>query len=143
MLKEILSLSVVKKIKNLDYEVSMFIYIDKNGNFQSAPNTERVGNAEDVGIAYIYEVVANCRKIGCDKVVLLHNHPELSPKTGIGFIDWFLSFFNSSQVTPSKGDMITTGGVMCDLKREGITLIDHIIVGKGGYFSFKNNDMLE
>lgn len=142
MLKEILSLSIVKKIKSLDYEVSMFIYLDENGNFHSAPNTERVGNAEDVSIAYIYEVVTNCRNLGCNKVILLHNHPVLAPRTGIGFIDWFLSWFSSSKVTPSKGDLITTGGIIGDLKKEGITVIDHIIIGKGGYFSFKNNDML-
>ncbi|HRF35771.1 MAG TPA: JAB domain-containing protein, partial [Clostridia bacterium] len=56
--------------------------------------------------------------------VLVHNHP-------------------SNNATPSLQDKTLTEQVCVALSVIGITLEDHIIIAKGGYFSFKDSHWLE
>ena len=60
---------------------------------------------------------------GTAGVVLVHNHP-------------------SGSLTPSKEDEKVTSDIKSALKIFDITLVDHIIVGQNGTFSFIENHLL-
>lgn len=62
--------------------------------------------------------------IGAAMVVLVHNHP-------------------SGRAYATESDMETTKKLKEAGKLIGIPLVDHIIVGGGGYFSFMENGMLQ
>lgn len=55
--------------------------------------------------------------------VVFHNHP-------------------SGNTTPSKEDMITTNEIANGADLLGMTLLDHIIIGQYGYYSFLENEEL-
>ncbi|KRL84166.1 hypothetical protein FC32_GL001447 [Ligilactobacillus apodemi DSM 16634 = JCM 16172] len=54
----------------------------------------------------------------------MHNHP-------------------SGQVSPSANDLAVTKRLATSGELLGITLLDHIIVGKDAYFSFRENEILK
>ena len=57
-------------------------------------------------------------------ILVAHNHP-------------------SNNIKPSKADINLTYNLFNACKMMGVGLLDHIIIGKTDYFSFKNNDMLK
>lgn len=61
--------------------------------------------------------------IGATHIILFHNHP-------------------SSVCTPSKDDIMVTERIKEAGELIGIPLTDHIIVGKGTYYSFREHDRL-
>ena len=143
MLKEILNLSIIKELKKLPYEVCMFIYFDYNNNPLSFANTETFGNNERVKPADLNLILSNCRKLNCHKVIMVHNHPEIAPKSKISFLNYFLNLFKSSNVCPSQEDIEITSNYKMALEMNGVKVIDHIIVGKSGYYSFLNNGIFD
>lgn len=56
-------------------------------------------------------------------IVLIHNHPSGNPD-------------------PSQEDRVTTQRICQGGKLMGIPLIDHIIIGAGCYYSFRENDLV-
>lgn len=61
--------------------------------------------------------------IGATHIILFHNHP-------------------SSVCAPSKDDIMVTERIKEAGELIGIPLTDHIIVGKGNYYSFREHDRL-
>jgi DNA repair protein RadC len=57
-------------------------------------------------------------------VILVHNHP-------------------SGSALPSSADISQTKSLQNALKTCGLTLIDHIIIGKGNYYSFSDETLSE
>lgn len=78
-------------------------------------------NTCDVDFQFIVKTALNKRY---HFVVLAHNHP-------IG------------EATPSQFDINTTERLVTILKAMDITLIDHIILAKHDYFSFKDSGLIE
>ena len=66
------------------------------------------------------EVFKEAYLLSASSIVCLHNHP-------------------SGDVTPSNEDIIFTNALMQTGKMQRIPVVDHIIVGENGYFSFYEN----
>lgn len=89
--------------------------IDKKLLFKGTLNKSLVHPREIFKEAYLSS---------CAYIICIHNHP-------------------SGNVIPSNEDIILTDNLVKIGKLQGIYIIDHIIVGKNGYFSFYENDILE
>ncbi|MBO4919371.1 MAG: DNA repair protein RadC [Erysipelotrichaceae bacterium] len=84
----------------------------------------------------MYKGNKNSASVGVDEILrkailhkasgllVAHNHP-------------------SDNITPSDADIQLTKKLSASGRMMGIPLLDHIIIGKTGYFSFKNHNMLE
>ena len=72
---------------------------------------------------YPREVVKRALEVGAGALVLAHNHP-------------------SGDVTPSKNDLEMTRAIQDACRPLGITVHDHIIIGRGDVASFKNLGLL-
>lgn len=72
---------------------------------------------------YPREVVKTILKYDAKSVIFCHNHP-------------------SGEVAPSKADIDMTKKYKTILKELEINLLDHIVVGKNGYYSFYENNIL-
>ena len=77
-------------------------------------------NCSVVGIR---EILIRALLCGAVNIVIIHNHPSRIP-------------------TPSKEDFEATNRLKEASKIIGITFCDHIIVSRGGYFSFFENQHL-
>lgn len=72
---------------------------------------------------YPREVVKRALELGASAVIMIHNHP-------------------SGDVTPSKADIDMTRAVREAAKAVGITLHDHLVIGRGRHASFKSLGLL-
>ncbi len=72
---------------------------------------------------YPREVVKRALELGASAVIMVHNHPSGDP-------------------TPSKADIHMTREVRDALSKIGISLHDHLIIGKGDFTSLKTNGFL-
>ncbi|MCX7881082.1 MAG: DNA repair protein RadC [Patescibacteria group bacterium] len=77
----------------------------------------------DSGIAHPREVFKEAVEVSASQIILTHNHP-------------------SGEVEPSEDDLETTKKMIAAGKILGIEVIDHIIVGKDNYFSFKEKNLI-
>lgn len=73
--------------------------------------------------AYPREVVRRCLELNATSVILAHNHPSGEP-------------------TPSREDVAMTAEIARAAAGVGIAVHDHIIVGKGKFFSFRAEKLL-
>ena len=73
--------------------------------------------------AYPREVVRRCLELHASAVILAHNHPSGEP-------------------TPSREDVALTAEIVRAAAVMGITVHDHIIVGKGKWLSFRRAEKL-
>lgn len=71
---------------------------------------------------YPREIVKRAIDIGASGLVMAHNHP-------------------SGQVKPSKADVEITQRLKSTLAGINIKLHDHVIIGDGAYYSFKNRGL--
>lgn len=72
---------------------------------------------------YIREIVNKAVNVGATGLILVHNHPTGDP-------------------TPSASDIEATRQIKDTAERMGITLHDHIIVGKGKHTSLKHQGLI-
>ncbi|MFP4467227.1 MAG: RadC family protein [Candidatus Goldiibacteriota bacterium] len=91
----------------------------------------RVINAEKIGegtltqcVMYPREVVKLAMKKGALGIILVHNHPSGRPE-------------------PSESDKKITKKIVVASKEMDLTLLDHIIVGREGYYSFYENGLID
>lgn len=70
------------------------------------------------------EIFKNAIKLSAAAIILIHNHPSGDP-------------------TASREDIEATKRLVEVGKVVGISVLDHIIIGDGNYFSFKEKGMLE
>ncbi|MDR3293865.1 MAG: hypothetical protein LBT20_07185 [Clostridiales bacterium] len=73
---------------------------------------------------YLRQIAEIAINSGATNVILIHNHP-------------------SGDVNPSDADNVITKDIVCVLPSLGVNLLDHIIVGRGDHYSFRENDKLE
>lgn len=76
----------------------------------------------DSAIVHPREIFKNCIKRSAASVILVHNHPSGDP-------------------TPSAEDLEITRRLSEGGKLLGITVLDHVIIGKGRYSSFRESGL--
>lgn len=78
----------------------------------------------DVSLLETKEVFQYTLRSGCNRIILIHNHPSGSPK-------------------PSHEDQEITRKIEMMAKHLDIEFIDHIIIGDHCYYSFKSNQIYQ
>jgi len=73
---------------------------------------------------YPREVVGRTLELGASAILMVHNHPSGNP-------------------TPSQADIDVTAKISAAGKSVGVTLRDHIIIGRDLNTSFKSMGLLE
>lgn len=72
---------------------------------------------------YPREIIKRMLQLGATSLIIAHNHP-------------------SGKATPSKQDISLTKKVSASVSAIDGTLLDHVIIGDRGYYSFKENNHL-
>jgi DNA repair protein RadC len=72
---------------------------------------------------YPREIVKRALELAASAIIMVHNHPSGDP-------------------TPSKADLEMTKQVVAALAAVGITVHDHVIVGKNKHTSFKTQRLI-
>jgi DNA repair protein RadC len=99
-----------------DREQFRVLFLDKR-NQLIADELQQVGTVDHTPV-YPREVVKRALELSATAVVLVHNHPSGDP-------------------TPSQADIKMTQQIIAIARPLGISVHDHIIVGKEGHASFK------
>jgi DNA repair protein RadC len=99
-----------------DREEFRILFLDKK-NFLIADEIQGSGTVDHTPV-YPREVVRRALELSSTAVILVHNHPSGDP-------------------TPSSADIRMTHEIVNISKPLGITLHDHIIVGRNGHASFR------
>ena len=95
---------------------SASLFLDKR-NQLIADELQEKGTVDHTPV-YPREVVKRALELSATALILVHNHPSDDP-------------------TPSRADIQMTQGIIDVAKPLGISVHDHIIVGKEGHASFK------
>ena len=109
------------KSKLKDYHKEHFYIIALNSRNHSIAEVS-VGSL-NASIVHPREVFAEAIKNKAASVIFAHNHPSGDPE-------------------PSEEDLVITKRLTEAGKILGIEIVDHIIAGKSGYFSFKGKEMI-
>jgi DNA repair protein RadC len=99
-----------------DKEQFRVLFLDKR-NQVIADEVQQTGTVDHTPV-YPREVVKRALELSATAVILVHNHPSGDP-------------------TPSRADIQMTQSIVEIAKPLGISVHDHIIVGKEGHASFK------
>lgn len=97
------------------------LFLDKK-NKLIADEVQGQGTVDHTPV-YIREVVKRALELSATALVLVHNHP-------------------SGDTKPSRADIDMTRMIQSAAKPLGITLHDHIIVGRGVHYSFKGEKLI-
>lgn len=92
------------------------LFLDKR-NKLIADEVQGIGTVDHTPV-YPREVVRRALELSATAIILVHNHPSGDP-------------------TPSRADIDMTHTIISTAKPLGITVHDHIIIGKDGHVSFK------
>ncbi len=96
-------------------------YLDSK-NILIADEEQARGTVDHVPV-YPREVVKRALQLNASALILVHNHPSGDP-------------------TPSESDITMTGAIQAAVQTMGITLHDHIIIGKSCELSFRSHGYL-
>ena len=99
-----------------DKEQFRVLFLDKR-NQVIADEVQQTGTVDHTPV-YPREVVKRALELSATAIILVHNHPSGDP-------------------TPSRADIQMTQSIVEIAKPLGISVHDHIIVGKEGHASFK------
>lgn len=97
------------------------LFLDRK-NVLIADEMQQTGTVDHTPV-YPREVVKRALDLGASAIIMVHNHPSGDP-------------------TPSKGDVEMTKEVREACEKLGISLHDHLIIGKRGHASFKSLGLL-
>ncbi len=105
-------------LKDLPNEVFHVLFLDKKHRLIE---TKKLAAGENNHVVIsVKEVVRQALMLHAASVVLLHNHP-------------------SGDLKPSNADIQITNEIISALKKLEIAVLDHLIIGKVGHFSFCEN----
>jgi DNA repair protein RadC len=104
-----------------DREQFRILFLDKR-NFLIADEVQSSGTVDHTPV-YPREVMRRALELSASALILVHNHPSGDP-------------------TPSSADIRMTNELASVAKPLGITLHDHIIVGRNGHASFRGLNLL-
>ena len=105
-----------------DEEEFFVVYMNARGRIICS-NKMYKGN-RNASIVGIDAILRKAILLKASYFIVAHNHP-------------------SDKIEPSRNDIELTSKLLSASNMVGIPLLDHIIIGKSDYFSFKNNSMLE
>lgn len=108
-------------LSNLNYEVFRVLFLDKNHHLIE-DELLAIGENDFVQVS-VKMIVRKSLLLHASSLILMHNHP-------------------SSNLHPSNADIKMTNEISMALKPLNISILDHIIIGKEGYFSFKEEGIL-
>lgn len=97
------------------------VYLNARGSIIKAEIMYK--GSRNSSIVGVDEILRKAIILKASAIVVAHNHP-------------------SDNVEPSGNDIDITNKLYNSAKMLGIPLLDHLIIGKSNYFSFKNNNML-
>lgn len=97
------------------------LFLDRK-NVLIADERQQRGTVDHTPV-YPREVVKRALELQASALIMVHNHP-------------------SGDTTPSRADIDMTRQVRDALKVVGVTLHDHLIIGRGGHHSFKATGLL-
>ena len=93
------------------------LFLDKK-NRLIADEVQQRGTVDHTPV-YVREVVKRALELSASAIILVHNHPSGDP-------------------TPSRADIDMTRQIVDAARPLGVTIHDHIIVGRQGHASFKS-----
>jgi DNA repair protein RadC len=99
-----------------DKEAFRILFLDKR-NQLIADEVQNRGTVDHTPV-YVREVIARSLEVGATAIILVHNHPSGDP-------------------SPSRADIDMTKLIMAAGQPLGVTVHDHIIVGRQGHLSMK------
>lgn len=97
------------------------LFLDKRNRI-IADEVQQEGTVDHTPV-YVREVVKRALELSSTAIILVHNHPSGDP-------------------TPSRADIEMTKQIVEAAKNLGITVHDHIIVGKDGHASFRGLSLI-
>jgi DNA repair protein RadC len=100
----------------LDTEEFRVIFLDKK-NGLLADEVQGRGTVDHTPV-YPREIIRRALELNCSAVILVHNHPSGDP-------------------TPSSADIVMTQNIASLAKPLGITVHDHLIIGRNGHSSLR------
>jgi DNA repair protein RadC len=104
-----------------DKEQFRVLFLDKR-NQVIADEVQQTGTVDHTPV-YPREVIKRALELSATALILVHNHPSGDP-------------------TPSRADIQMTQAIVDIAKPLGISVHDHIIVGKDGHTSFKGSKLI-
>ncbi len=105
-----------------DSQESLSIFFLNIKNELIADELQDVGTVNHTPV-YVREIVARALELAASGLIIAHNHP-------------------SGDSFPSDADQIMTVKLIEAARPLGIRVVDHIIVGRSGYFSFRDKNMI-
>ncbi|GBE42446.1 MAG TPA: JAB domain-containing protein [Rhizobiales bacterium] len=97
------------------------LFLDKRNRI-IADEVQQEGTVDHTPV-YVREIVKRALELSASAIILVHNHPSGDP-------------------TPSQADIEMTKQIVEAAKNLGITVHDHIIVGKEGHASFRGLSLI-
>ena len=104
-----------------DKEQFRVLFLDKRNQI-IADEVQQTGTVDHTPV-YPREVIKRALELSATALILVHNHPSGDP-------------------TPSRADIQMTQAIVEIAKPLGISVHDHIIVGKDGHTSFKGSKLI-
>jgi DNA repair protein RadC len=110
--------AAMARAQNEEFRV---LFLDRK-NVLIADEVQNRGTVDHTPV-YPREIIKRALELGASSVILVHNHPSGDP-------------------TPSKADIAMTRDVAAAAKALGITVHDHLVIGRAGHASFKSLGLL-
>ena len=111
----------LEQYSKADKEIFMVLCFNaKNRLLECVPIS--VGTV-DCSAVYPREVIRECLRTGASAVILAHNHPSGDPQ-------------------PSVADNMITKRLVWCLELMSVKVLDHIIIGKGVYYSYADSGLI-
>lgn len=109
-------------LRDLNYEVFRVLFLDKK---HQLIEDELLGIGENDHVVVSVKTIAKkALLLSASSIILMHNHP-------------------SGELKASNADIKITNEILLALKNLGIKVFDHLIIGGNGYFSFKEEGLLD
>ncbi|MBM77845.1 MAG: hypothetical protein CL846_05130 [Crocinitomicaceae bacterium] len=113
---------IAKKLMHINHEEFWLLGLNKSNQILDLTQISKGGlDATYVDIRLIFHKLILKK---CSSFIVAHNHP-------------------SSNMKPSKADLLLTNKILKASKFFDIQLLDHLIIGDNGYFSFADYNLLK
>ena len=104
-----------------DKEEFRILFLDRK-NVLIADEVQNKGTVDHAPV-YPREIIKRALELSSSAIILVHNHPSGDP-------------------TPSKADIAMTREIVTAAKALGISVHDHLVIGRAGHSSFKSLGLL-
>ncbi|MBQ9730938.1 MAG: DNA repair protein RadC [Bacilli bacterium] len=108
-------------VRDYDQEVNYCIFVNVKRKVICYKQIYKGGL--NVHLIHPRDIFREAIKVNAAGIIIVHNHPSGDP-------------------TPSEADIATTIELSMIGRQIGISIIDHIIIGKGNFYSLKSNNII-